>query len=142
MAPSVTSIALGSKDCWDAAYEVLDGRNPKLITIYKTNLADTANSSRVQTVPVGRQSHAEEQAALQEYLQKHTEDAKRMRMVVKFRDKEWGLRDTIDKILKATIFAQSPISQAVSGEPHAALAWAGVSLLLTVSCFQILAGGQ
>ena len=130
--PGSSSAAASMTDCWDAAYSALELREPKLIQIYRRILS---SNSGLSTTPSTLSSHAQDQISLEKSLHAHIEDAKQTRLAVKFRGREFGMRETVDKILKATIFGQSLISQAVSGEPHAALAWAGVSLLLTVSTF-------
>jgi N-terminal domain of NWD NACHT-NTPase len=43
------------------------------------------------------------------------------------------IKEKVDKIVSAIIFAKDFITAAASLEPHAALAWAGVSVLLPVS---------
>ena len=43
------------------------------------------------------------------------------------------VKEKVDKIVSAIIFAKDFITAAASLEPHAALAWAGVSVLLPVS---------
>lgn len=45
------------------------------------------------------------------------------------------LRDQFDKAVKAVIAMKEFISSAVSSEPHAALAWAGVCVFLPVRSF-------
>jgi hypothetical protein len=49
-------------------------------------------------------------------------------------EQEWSTAaDVYRKIVKTVLFAKDFVGQAVSNEPHAALAWAGVSMLLPVS---------
>jgi N-terminal domain of NWD NACHT-NTPase len=42
------------------------------------------------------------------------------------------VREQVNKIVSALIYAKDSIGPAASAEPHAALAWAGVSILLPV----------
>jgi hypothetical protein len=49
------------------------------------------------------------------------------------RDDEYVVKEQVDKILSAIIYIKDFISSAASLEPHAALAWAGVSVFLPVS---------
>lgn len=42
------------------------------------------------------------------------------------------VRDALNKVAKAAQYAQSFVGSLVSGEPHAAMAWAGLSLFLPV----------
>jgi hypothetical protein len=43
------------------------------------------------------------------------------------------MRSAVDRIVKGVLFAQSFIAAAASADPHAGLAWAGVSLFLPAS---------
>jgi hypothetical protein len=47
------------------------------------------------------------------------------------------VRDQVDRVAKVVIAAKDFIASAVSAEPHAALAWAGVCVLLPVSLLGI-----
>ena len=51
---------------------------------------------------------------------------------VKFGDKEIVVQDQFDRLVKAILFGKEFISSAVSADPHAGLAWAGVCVLLPV----------
>jgi N-terminal domain of NWD NACHT-NTPase len=48
-------------------------------------------------------------------------------------EKKYIVKEQVDKIISAITAAKEFITTAASLEPHAALAWAGVSVLLPVS---------
>lgn len=50
----------------------------------------------------------------------------------KIGSKDIVLRDQADKIAKAVLFVKGFVDSALTSEPHAALAWAGVCILLPV----------
>lgn len=49
------------------------------------------------------------------------------------RDETVEVKPQVDRVVKAVLLAKEYISSAASSEPHAALAWTGVCLLLPVS---------
>jgi N-terminal domain of NWD NACHT-NTPase len=58
-------------------------------------------------------------------------DSKRWR--IQLGNKSIGVSEQIDKVITIVLFAKDFVSSAVSADPHAALAWAGVCVLLPVS---------
>ena len=60
-------------------------------------------------------------------------DADQKKMTISVGSKELVVRDQVDRIIKALLFAQSAVTAAVSSQPPAALAWSGVCLLVNVS---------
>jgi hypothetical protein len=52
---------------------------------------------------------------------------------VKLGDRSFAVRDQVDRVVKVVIAVKDFVSAQVSAEPHAAVAWAGVCILLPVS---------
>jgi hypothetical protein len=52
--------------------------------------------------------------------------------------KEIEVRKQYDRVVGSVIWAKDLITQAVKPDPHAALAWAGVSIVLPVSLSRVL----
>ena len=54
--------------------------------------------------------------------------------VVKVGQKPVKVREQGEKVIKFILWSNDIVSQALSAQPYAALAWSGVSILLPVSC--------
>jgi hypothetical protein len=59
-------------------------------------------------------------------------ESKRWR--VQLGNKSIEVREQIDKAVRIVLFVRDSVSSTVSADPHAALAWAGVCVLLPVGC--------
>lgn len=70
---------------------------------------------------------------LQQLVNRKLEDMQVSRLKITVGGKEVVVQELVGKIASAIISAKSFISSAVSAEPHAALAWAGVLVVLPVS---------
>jgi hypothetical protein len=113
-------------DLWDEAYHKLGREQPKLFERYKRCIVtlgdETATSPSLNLDNVNSENR-------ERYLANLIE--KRLQNI---RNQEWSAAgDIYKKIVKTVLFAKDFVGQAVSNEPHAALAWAGVSMLLPVS---------
>ena len=122
---------------WDQAYAILKDDQPELIAAYESALsAHGRNESEQQTIQPSQLSATDREARLTIVLTDKTNAAISARMKINFwPGKRVAVRDCFDNIVKKIIVAEGFIGQAVSGEPHAALAWAGVSMLLPVSFY-------
>jgi hypothetical protein len=75
---------------------------------------------------------AEREKQLKNLLDLKLQALKDSRFKFTIGQKEVIVREQVNKIVGALIYAKDAIGPAVSAEPHAALAWAGVSILLPV----------
>lgn len=113
-------------DLWDEAYKNLKCGQPKLFERYKRCIITSSDESAAQPIldldnfdSDQRESHLANQIE------------KRLNTI---QEQEWSTAgDVYKKIVRTVLFAKDFMGQAVSNEPHAALAWAGVSMLLPVS---------
>ena len=119
------------KDLWDRAHRFLreDKSNSQLLLAYERILASELNSdaSPVASIDWGSRERSTQVSDL---------IAKKLKVI---EDTRWRLqlgRETVElkaqvnKVVKTVIWAQGFVTSAVSADPHSALAWAGVSLLL------------
>ena len=114
-------------DLWDEAYKKLQIDQPKLFEKYKSCVLDDDDDGADQTESVDF-AHLEADGR-EKYLAAQIEG--KVRTIHK---EEWsGAAKVYQKTVQAVLFAKGFIAQAASNEPHAALAWAGVSMLLPVS---------
>ncbi len=121
-----------SHDLWDRAYESLredkDGR--KLMDAYeKILLSDLNDDHSFPAVAEGTGTSKRERdmSALVEKKVKAVDDA---RWKFQLGERTVEMKTQVDRIIKAILFAKDFVSSAASAEPHAALAWAGVCMLL------------
>ncbi|KAL9616484.1 MAG: hypothetical protein Q9160_008652 [Pyrenula sp. 1 TL-2023] len=110
-------------DLWDEAYRKLEAAQPNLFKKYEqcvahdSRLPDTESLVDIDDV----QSNERER-----YLAAQIE--KRLQTIQK---EEWTTASQVyKKTVKTVLFAKDFIAQVASNEPHAALAWAGVSMFL------------
>ena len=119
-------------DLWDRAYESLreDKDSRKLMDAYEMILlSDLKDGHSFPAVAEGMGTSTREKymSALVEKKVKAVEDA---RWKFQLGERTVEMRTQVDRIVKAVLFAKDFVSSAVSAEPHTALAWAGVCMLL------------
>ena len=119
------------KDLWDRAHRLLceDKSNSQLVVAYERILASELNivASPVVSADWGTRERSRQVSELIAKKLKIIEDT-RWRLQLGRETVE--LRAQVNKVVKTVIWAQGFVSSAVSADPHSALAWAGVSLLL------------
>jgi hypothetical protein len=120
-----TRSSLGDQiDLWDEAYKKLKREQPQLFEQYKCCIIPDGSGP---SSPLSLDTMESEQR--EQYLASQIE--KKLQTI---QEQEWSTAsDVYKKIVKSVLFAKDFVGQAVSNEPHAALAWAGVSMLLPVS---------
>lgn len=119
-------------DLWDRAYESLreEKESRKIIDAYEKILLSELkddHSFPVVTEGTGLSKRGRDMSALVQKKVKAMEDA---RWKFQLGDLTVEMKTQVDRIVKAILFAKDLVSPAVSAEPHAALAWAGVCMLL------------
>lgn len=117
------------RDLWDEAYEVLRGTNSKLVERYEEMIMREYQES-ANLAPVGSLARQEQLSAVVTRRLDSIEKDQKSFLVA---GKRVVLQEQFNKSVRIVMFARNFVSQAVSAEPHAALAWAGVCVLLPVS---------
>ena len=79
-------------------------------------------------------SEREEQMSV--LVQKKVYDMEQQQTKLRLGGKEMKLRPQFDRVVKGVLYAKGFVTSAVSVDPHAALAWAGVCVFLPVSLSQ------
>jgi hypothetical protein len=123
---SETALLLGDQiDLWDEAYNKLGRDQPKLFERYKRIVASDGETATSPSIDLDNFDSEHREQYLANRIEKRLQ---------KIQNQEWSTAGEIyKKIVKTVQFAKDFVGQAVSNEPHAALAWAGVSMLLPVS---------
>lgn len=105
-------------DLLDRAFDSLRAHDEKLIARYNRYLL-----REVAGLSLGQSSGAEREKQLQAYITDK----------LALHEKSGKLRDLGRQALEIVLFGKAFISEVVSTDPHASLAWTGVCLLLPVS---------
>ena len=125
-------IAIGDaknpKDLWLQAYESLELREPDLMAAYKRLLAPTITNSADPSLSPD---------LIETIINSHLQDREDDQWVINLGKKPVKVREQGEKIIKFILWSNDIVSQALSAQPYAALAWSGVSILLPVSSILI-----
>ena len=125
---------------WNRAYQELKARDEKLIIKYEACLAyhnKKYSASSIQEpnemeATIKASSEEPHNAQMRALLQAKIEDDEAAVRVLHIGGSDFVVRDLVDKALKIIVFAKDFVSAAVASEPHAALAWTGVCILLAL----------
>ncbi|KAL4906329.1 hypothetical protein BDW74DRAFT_177343 [Aspergillus multicolor] len=122
--PEPQPVADASKSLWDEAYEQLVDEAPDLVTALENDLLQSqSHDSAVKP-------ESSTQRRLQSLVQQRLADIEGSRMGFTVGGKRVLVREQAANIIHAIISVKDFISAAVSAEPHASLAWAGVLVFL------------
>lgn len=119
------------KDLWDRAHRLLreDKSNRQLLLAYERIVLSELNdvASPVTSVDWGSRDRRVQVSSLITKKLKVIEDT---RWRLQLGKETVEVKAQVDKVVKTVMWAQGFVSSAITADPHAALAWAGVSLLL------------
>jgi len=110
-----------SERLWAKAYAALEQDEPDMIRSFKQDISSTT-TTQASVTP------ADLARSIELKLKKQDSE----RLIVPFFSKQIKVRDQAEKVVKFVMWSKNVIGAAASLEPHAAIAWAGVSLLLPV----------
>ena len=123
------SLELIPRDLWDEAYKALRGTDGKLVEQYEeTIMRESQEDTHLE--PVGSLARQEQLSSI---VTRRLDSIEKDQKSFVVAGKTVALHEQFNKIVRIIMFARNFVSQAVSAEPHAALAWAGVCVLLPVS---------
>ena len=119
------------QDLWDRAHKLLreDKSKKQLLIAYEKILLSELDKdvSPITSVDWGSRDRTTQVSCLiEEKLKALRESSWKLQLGKQTVE----VKRQIEKIIKTVLWAQSFVSSAISADPHAALAWAGVSLLL------------
>ncbi|KAJ0414709.1 hypothetical protein BJY00DRAFT_318549 [Aspergillus carlsbadensis] len=110
--------SLDLKGIWKEAYDKLQNEEPRLIEAFEKDLQQCSSN------------HHQGPASLSDIVQDKISNIERSRWKVTVAGKEVTVRDEVLRIVNAIVSVKESITTAVTTEPHAALAWAGILLVL------------
>jgi hypothetical protein len=122
------------EDLWDEAYNKLKTEQAKLFKAYQNCITNPDGSDSKDRPPIDLDAiHGRDR---ERYLAGKIESR-----LQDIKSKQWpAAAKAYGNIVKGVVFAKDFISAAASNEPHAALAWAGVSILLPVRAYYFYLG--
>lgn len=120
-----------SVDIWELAYQRLSEKNPSLVKHYEQILVqEEAEDSQHDIV---QQDITHSITRLTNLASKKLVTLDDSRLKIRLRSKTFVVKDGVDQVLTVVIAAKDFVSGIVTSEPHGAIAWAGVCVLLPVS---------
>ena len=117
------------RDFWDEAYKTLRGVNSKLVEQYEESIM-RIDQEDAHLAPVGSLTRHEQLSAV---ITRRLDDIEKDQKGFTMAGRRILVQEQMDKLVQMVLFAKDFVSSAVNAEPHAALAWAGVCVLLPVS---------
>lgn len=117
------------RDLWDDAYEALRGANSKLAEHYEESIV-RIDEGDAQLAPVRSLARQEQLSVI---ISKRLEAIEKDENSFTMAGRRVVMREQFNKFVRIVICAKDFVSSALSVEPHAALAWAGICVLLPVS---------
>jgi hypothetical protein len=117
--PKLTVTLTKSEQLWREAYRIVKEMELDLVQSYEKNLSpqNTTFTSPTQ---------------IQDAVKASLDNREARQIIVTLAGKSIKVREYGEKLVKFTMWSKDLISSAVSTEPHAALAWVGILLLLPV----------
>ncbi len=119
------------KDLWDRSHRLLreDKSNRQLLVAYERILVSELNQGTLPVTSVDWGSR-DQRKQVSNLIARKLKLIEESRWRLQLGKKTVEFKAQVDKVVKTVIWAQGFVSSAVSADPHSALAWAGVSLLL------------
>jgi ankyrin repeat domain-containing protein 50 len=112
-------------DPWTRAYKIVQEREDRLMADYNVHLAslqgDAVASADLST-----------SRSVESIVKKLSEDREQKQWRVSLLDHDIKIRTQVERLTKFLLWSDPIVKTAISAQPHAALAWSGVSLLLPV----------
>ena len=136
---SKDDLSQGQGSLWDDAYEELrqSPEKRKLFETYeKVLLSDlrsgVTNPAAIQAYKDANTKSKRDQ--MSQVVTRKVDAVEEARIKWRLRSKDIEVSRKFEKAVDLVLSAKDVISKAVSAEPHAAVAWAGVCVVLPVSC--------
>ncbi|KAF7516675.1 hypothetical protein PCG10_002003 [Penicillium crustosum] len=128
-ADATPTLLSDSNDPWALAYVILQKREPKLVECYQTHLRLAQRNSSVNSADAA-DADLSNPRSVESTMTRLLENREQKQWKVSLLGKDVKIREQTEKLAKFLLWADPVVKNAVSTQPYAALAWAGVSLLL------------
>ena len=123
-----------SFDLWDRAYGLLLEKDSSkaLLEKYEQVLLSELHDEQPSAQTSIRLSGFDKEGQMLKLMAKKINAVEKARWYVKVGEETVEIKAQVDRIVKAVLYAKDFVSNAASSDPHVALAWAGVCMLLPV----------
>ncbi|KAJ5248263.1 hypothetical protein N7497_008324 [Penicillium chrysogenum] len=121
--PAPSTSAVQDIDIWTTAYEVVENREPELMTDYASHLAS------IQGNPTTR-NHISSSEFVEDVVKQLLEEREKKQWRLPLLGNNVIIRKQAERLAKVLLWADPVVKRAVSTQPYAALAWSSVSILL------------
>jgi ElaB/YqjD/DUF883 family membrane-anchored ribosome-binding protein len=127
-------------ELWNQAYEDLksDSKGRKLIDKYEAIITTDLSTMVASTAQVLAPVKASRKENMLRVLDKKMAEVKDNKWRLRFHDHEVLVEDLAKPVINMIDMADKYVSDAVSANPYASIAWAGVGLILPVSVPRII----
>jgi hypothetical protein len=133
--PSQVAPVRPIRELWDQAFDDLRAKEENLVKDYEATLSGNLKTIVESTTAIsGFRIRREDQMKM--VLKEKIEEVKKNTWKLKFSGKEVPAKDLIEPVVGIIDWTNDYIGNAVSANPYASIAWAGVSLILPVSLVQ------
>ncbi|KAJ5525836.1 WD domain-containing protein [Penicillium frequentans] len=134
--PQPADISIGIDDLWGRAYERLCEESPELLDSYNKALLEFDSSLSSPNANFAAASGIVEAEKRRDQIKniaaKHLKYLSDERLCFRMNGKELIVRDQAQRIINGVLAVKDVVSAAISSDPHAAIAWAGVLVVLPV----------
>ncbi|OQE34829.1 hypothetical protein PENCOP_c015G06808 [Penicillium coprophilum] len=119
------------RDLWKIALERLQGNKGRLLATYGQDLVRGCNNDEnTEGRPEEDQSNQVKMQQQQQLVYEALRQLEDGQLFIPRRCRQNAIGDHVQRIIQTILSVKDVISQAISAEPHAALAWAGVLVVL------------
>ena len=123
-----------SLDLWDRAYGLLLEKesSKNLLEKYEQVLLSELHNEQLSAQTSIRLAGFDKEGQMLKLMAKKIDVVEKARWYVNVGEETVEIKAQVDRIVKAVLYAKDFISNAASSDPHVALAWTGVCMLLPV----------
>ena len=118
-----------TEDLWSRAFKMLETEDPELTAEYTSFLKQKYAGEETQDDA----SPALQTSTVRSVLDTLVEEREQKKWRFSVLGSEIVVREQVEKMLKFVMWTDDVVKPAISSEPHASLAWSGVTLVLPVS---------
>ncbi|MCJ1246978.1 Ankyrin-2 [Trapelia coarctata] len=131
---SLQSTKTTGENFWDRAWSSIQqgSKHTKLLNEYEKALLSAYGDTDVSIPSSAQPAQSGRQEQVARLVARTIEDVDKKKMTLSGGSRELVVREQVDRIIKALLFAQSAVTAAVSSQPFAAVAWSGVCLLVNL----------
>lgn len=105
---------------WALAWAAAEDKHPEIMSALRKRLPTSAGGSQDPDDTI-------------KFVQGALDEREAKKLIVKVFGKSVGIREEVENVVKFILWTRDFIKAVVKTDPHAAIAWAGVSFLLPVS---------